>query len=512
MAGRHRLAYEGQLPNVRLRRAVRAIFATALAIGLGITVAVLGANQGHGVNTAGLNAAGLAGGSPSASASASPKPIPTTPATSPSPPPPPPAPAPQVRSAGAAEFHPADPAGNPINLQQTPAQAATTMNCTLLVPPDPLSPQGLATPWQLGDGCSEANPNLMAFVEATILTPDGQLSVYDPLVVTAGTLPAVQPTPPDFPPGSQVIIDTGFNGANLVLEGAGAFEGQCVDAFANSIIAQTAACNAPAFYADANFEIAVGTLKVPPLGVGRDGLPCESTRSFSLIDQDQSDNVLTRYLLNSRGQTAQDNAANRAAMPQAMTVTNGSDDGLLGHFVDLALGCQPFTVPDATSPNGADDSQALNELSAAQNQPPAIALLPVNDPQLLLQGHFSIGKTDTYRMLTDQPLLSSATDPTEDAATYCLEMVNIAPSRLQMDAPMEAVFPSPVPALGNNLATFLGARLSASFMNLNCRAYGLVNPVQLTLNHAMVATAATYNTTQQSADAPVSTGVSFGGY
>lgn len=58
----------------------------------------------------------------------------------------------------------------------------------------------------------------------------------------------------------------------------------------------------------------------------------------------------------------------------------------------------------------------------------------------------------------------------------------------------------------------MGARLSASFMNLNCQAYGLVNPVQLTLNHAMVATAATYSTTQQSADVPVSSGISFGGY
>lgn len=401
---------------------------------------------------------------------------------------------PQIPEADVAEFHPLDPAGNPISLDQTPAQAATSMNCTLTVPPDPLSAQGLATPWQLGDGCSEANPSLTAFVEATILTPGGQLSVYDPVVVTAGTQPAVPPAPPNLPSGSEVIIDTGFNGANLVLEGAGALQGHCVDAYANSIIAQTAACNAPAFYADANHQIARGTLTVPALGVGTDGQPCPTTRDFSLIDQDQSDNVLTAYLVNSAGQTAQDSAANQAAMPHAMTLTNGSDDGLLGHFVDLALGCLPFTAPSPTSPAGAAGSQALNELSAAQNQQDTIALLPVNDPQLLVDGHFSVGKTDTYRMLTDQPLLSSTVNTTENAATYCVDMLTIAPARLQLDAGLEARFPSPVPTLGSNLATFMGARLSASFMNLNCQAYGLKNPVRLQLNHAGIATAAMYGT------------------
>jgi hypothetical protein len=495
MAGRHRLTYQQRLPNTRTRRAVRAIFATALAVGLGVTVAVLGANKG--VSTAGLSAAGLAGAGPSANPSASPKTTPAPAASqsrSRSPARSQPAVMPQIPGAGVAEFEPVDPAGNPISLHQTPAQAANSMNCTLTVPADPLSAQGLATPWQLGDGCSEANPNLTAFVEATILTPGGQISVYDPLVVTAGTEPAVPAAPPNLPSGSKVIIDTGFNGANLVLEGAGALQGQCVDAYGNSIIAQTAACNAPAFYADANHQIARGTLTVPALGVGTDGQPCPTTRDFSLIDQDQSDNVLTAYLVNSAGQTAQDSAANQAAMPHAMTLTNGSDDGLLGHFVDLALGCKPFTAPNPTSPAGADDSQALNELSAAQNQQDTIALLPVNDPQLLVDGHFSVGKTDTYRMLTDQPLLSSTVNTTENAATYCVDMLTIAPARLQLDAGLEAHFPSPVPTLGNNLATFMGARLSASFMNLNCQAYGLKNPVRLRLNHAGVATAAMYGT------------------
>jgi hypothetical protein len=64
---------------------------------------------------------------------------------------------------------------------------------------------------------------------------------------------------------------------------------------------------------------------------------------------------------------------------------------------------------------------------------------------------------------------------------------------------METGTRSPVPALGDNLATFLAARLSGSFDNLNCKNYGLTNPITLTTGADGVATAATYDTTQQKA-------------
>ena len=59
-------------------------------------------------------------------------------------------------------------------------------------------------------------------------------------------------------------------------------------------------------------------------------------------------------------------------------------------------------------------------------------------------------------------------------------MVNIQTPRLKLDAAMETGTASPVPALGNTLANFLAARLSASFGNLNCQNFGLTNPVTLT--------------------------------
>ena len=398
---------------------------------------------------------------------------------------------------------PVDGAGNAINLNQTAAEAAASMNCTLTVPANPLSAQGLATPWQLGDGCSMANAGTEgAFVEATILAPNGQVQVYNPLVITAGTTAAATPAAPTIARGSQVIIDVGFNGTNLVLEGRGARQGNCVDALGQSVIGQVSACNAVNFYNLANSEIARGTLKVPPAGTSLDGQPCLTTRSFAVVDQDQSDNVITTYLINGNGQTAQNTAANAAAIAGATTLVNGSDDKLLAAFLDPANGCTPFTATDTTDPAGTSGSQALNELSARVNQQGTIAVVPPNDEMTLVNTAFSVAKTNVYRSLVDQPLLAGNVNATQVAADYCQNLTNIQPARNQLDMARELNTGSPVAAVGNTLATFMGNRLSMSFVNLGCANFGLTNPVTVTLNGNQVATAVTFNTAQQTAKPP----------
>jgi len=488
----------------------------ALGLTLGIILAVSGGGKATPIEQSAMGACASAAASASAAAPAA-SGSPATPAASASAAAPCPsasgAPAPVAAAvAGIPPINPAgrpglagsnavDAAGNAFSFTQTPAEAANSTNCTVTVPAHPLSAQGLATPWELGDGCTWANGGTEGvFVDATILAPNGQLQVYDPLVINQGTQPAVAPTPPTIAAGSQVILSVGYNGNALALVGRGARQGNCIDAFGNSLINQTPQCNAANFYRMANFEIARGLLKIPAAGTGKDGQACQTTRDFALIDQDQSDNAVASYLFNpATGQTAQATAANQANLTQDTTESNGSDNGLLDKFVDPALGCTPFTAPNATNPNGASASQALNELSARQNQKGTVALLPVNNPQLLVGGQFSLGKTDTYRIETDQPLLRFNTNTARNAARYCQDMINIATPRLQLDAPMETGTASPVPALGNNLANFLAARLSGSFDNLNCKNYGLTNPVTLTLDANGVATGATFNTTPQKA-------------
>jgi hypothetical protein len=522
MLSGHRSAWRRRGRNSRAARiAVPLAIPMALGLTLGIILAVSGGpvttiNQSATGACASPSASPAASGSPAAaaSASASASPCPSASASTSTTASAVVPPAPTFANGQVAAFplgdlaiNPVDGTGAAINLNQTAAEAAASMNCTITVPANPLSAKGLATPWQLGDGCSEANTGTEgAFVEATILSPNGALQVYNPLVITAGTTAAVAPVVPTIPRGSQVIIDVGFNGTNLVLEGRGARQGNCIDALGQSVIGQVSACNAVNFYRLANFEIATGRLQVPALGTSEDGQPCLTVRDFAVIDQDQSDNVITSYLMTTNGQIAQDTSANTTALTGATTLVNGSDDKLLAAFLDPANGCTPFTAPDITDPAGSSGSQALNELSAMVNQKGTIAVVPPNDEMTLVNGAYSIAKTNVYRSLVDQPLLAANTNATQVSMDYCQNMVNIAPARNQLDMARELGFGTPVAAIGNNLATFMGNRLSMSFVNLGCNNFGLTNPVTVTLDGNQVATAVAYNTAQQKAVAPAAAG------
>jgi hypothetical protein len=491
----HRSAWRRRTPRSRAARiAVPLAIPVALGVTLGIVIAVSGGSHSTKIQQSALGATA----SPSASGAAAAGTTNTVAAANSF------ANGPvAARQLGDVATAPVDGAGNAINLNQTAAQAAASTNCTLRVPANPLSAQGLATPWQLGDGCSMANAGTEgAFVEATILAPNGSVQVYNPLVVTAGTQPAAAPTAPTIAAGSVVEISVGFNGTNLALTGRGARQGNCVDALGQSLIGQVSACNAVNFYNAANADIANGTLKIPAAGTASDGQACETTHDFALIDQDQSDNVVSQYLINANGQTAQATAATKAANPNDTLLTNGSDDALLAEFVLPANGCTPFTATDTTNPNGTSGSQALNELSARVNQQGTIAVVPPNDEMTLVGGQMSIAKTNVYRSLVDQPQLANGTNPATVAASYCQNLVNIAPARNNLDLTKDTNFGTPVAAVGNNLATFLGNRLSMSFVNLGCANYGLKNPVTVTLDGNQVATAVTYNTTQQAANIP----------
>ncbi len=386
--------------------------------------------------------------------------------------------------------------GSGMNMGQTPAQAAASMNCTLQVPAQPLTARGLATPYVLGDGCTMSTADLQAFVEADIINRrTGAITVYNPLVITQGSAPAARPVRPRLRRGDVVGIMFGFNGNNLMLTGTGNSlqQGNCVNGPGPSLFTQVAYCNSPAFYAAANRDIARGLLRVPGLGTGSDGQACPTTRSFAVVDQDQSDNVVTTYLLTPGGQTAQDSAANVSALGGAMPVNNGSDNALVNKFMDPALGCAPYQVPDATAASGASGSQLTDELLAAADQAPPVALVPLSDPMTLVNGQQSVAKTDLYRAGVDQPAVGGGQAP-DSPANYCQDMMQTGMARTALDQKQFSTFASPVPATGSNLFTFLAARLSASFVNLGCGALlNAPNPVQLTLDNNGVAVAASFS-------------------
>ncbi|WP_427164746.1 hypothetical protein ACQF4J_04980 [Streptomyces sp. C1-1] len=398
-----------------------------------------------------------------------------------------------VFAAGVHHGH-AGPPGAAASAQPTQA-ADPDPNCTLVVPEHPLTARGLATPYRLvatdprQGPCHEANPDQAAFVEAAILTKDGKLTVYDPLVIDQGTRPAASTVRPRVPRGSTVGIWFGFNATQLTLKSSGLShslaQGRCVNGTPGSAFGQFAYCNAPAFFRAANAQTAEKHLKIPALGTAKDGLPCPTTRDFSVVDQDGSDNVVTHYLADAQGRVAQNNAASRAALRRAgakpTDLTNGSDNRLLTHFIDPALGCTPFTAPDQSSDGLASSALPLDELSAAARQRAPIALIPQNDPMTLVDGHASVRKTDLYRAGVDMPPIGAGDDG--NGAAYCRTLFT-KPSgirRVFQDRALLRAAPSPDPGTAPNLFGFLASRANQTFTNLGCdRLLHSGNPVMLT--------------------------------
>ena len=134
------------------------------------------------------------------------------------------------------------------------AGSAAETTCTLVVPAAPLSAKGLATPYELLGPCHESDPDTAAFVQGTVIDPaTGAVSVYDPLVVDHGKVPAVAPSTPKIPAGAVVGLWFGFNGDNLILRGTSnsLTAANCVSGLGRSHFGQFAYCNAPAFFAAA---------------------------------------------------------------------------------------------------------------------------------------------------------------------------------------------------------------------------------------------------------------------
>ncbi|HEY0806797.1 MAG TPA: hypothetical protein VGD84_17120 [Pseudonocardiaceae bacterium] len=376
------------------------------------------------------------------------------------------------------------------------APAVPNPDCALTVPANPLTAKGLATPYQLfaenkaAGPCDEANTVQSAFVEASIIDPaTGAVSVYRPLVVNRGAQPAAPETVPTLPANAVVGLWFGYNGNNMTLRShhGSLNAGNCVNGAQGSIFGQFAFCNAPAFFTAANAAIAKGQLKVPALGKAKDGLACMTTRDYGMIDQDQSDNVISSYLVRPNGQVAQNTAANAAKMKDATTLVNGSDNLLLDGFIDPALGCKPWTAPDLTNPGQLVSSLALNELFAAKNQAAPVALVPMIDPMVLVNGIDNAAKTNLYRSGVDQPANTNLQTGVPSPSTYCMNTLTLAAKRIQQDKNFFLKAPSPAPMAANNLFTFLAMRYSQSLTNLNCsKLIKVGNPVKLVTDKAGV--------------------------
>lgn len=326
-------------------------------------------------------------------------------------------------------------------------------------------------------GCDQTNPNEISFVEGVIYDHNKKsFSIYNPLIINANTVPALNPIVPTLPVNATVGLWFGSNNNLIQLTGPGVAQGNCVNGVVSggqlSVFGQYAYCNAPKFFAIVNATKPV----IPPLGTTKIGTPCLSTRHFGLVDADPSDNVVTKYIVTANKQLAQFSSANlvflnktvqvsiQSNAPKITVDSNGSDEGLLV-LLQAIEGCTGFTAPDLVNGNMLTGALALNELQASMYQPLPHALVPFGDPMTVLNnGAQSLAKVNLYRQGVFQPANVSV-----NHKQYCIDYMTIAPPRFLSDKPMTVTAASPAPTQANNMFTFLCSRFLISIATLQCQ-------------------------------------------
>jgi hypothetical protein len=359
-------------------------------------------------------------------------------------------------------------------------EVVVCQNCVLTVPPNPLSPAGLATPYTV-TGCIQTQCS--SFVQGAIFDlTTNTISMYNPLVIQAGTVPAVVPTVPTLPADNFVVaLWFGTNGNTLTLTGTGVGTGNCINGGPDgSVFGQFAYCNAPLFFSSVAGAIAAGKFVVPPLGTASDGATCPTVRDFFVVDMDQSDNVNTDYLT-VNNQTAQNTANNRKTLKNL--IANASDNRLLSLVMDAALGCNPMTAPDLADNGNPVTALPLNEISAAVNQAAPSALVSLNHVMTRVANQPNLAKVNAYRAGVNQAL--AATVAEADSFQFCFNYYHVQPARLLTNEKTFTNFGSPDTNMATSLFAFLAARFNASFgvNGLDCQVLlGVAPPITLTMN------------------------------
>ncbi|KAG0374565.1 hypothetical protein BGX24_010245 [Mortierella sp. AD032] len=222
-------------------------------------------------------------------------------------------------------------------------------NCILQLPKNPLTAEGLATPFILVNGnCDQANPNHQVFVEATIFDPNTKtFGVYHPLVINEGAQPAIKPVLPTLPQNAVVGLWVKAKANSITLTGS-------------TQVCMNASCNAHAFFSAVQSANEGQGVDIRPVGNDKMGRPCPTAGVFGVIAQ-------ITYLQTNGGQLAQAIEANRNALKQFTEISSGSDYVRNSAFFGRALGCTTLQAPSMMEEGVMLGSMALNELF--HNQP-----------------------------------------------------------------------------------------------------------------------------------------------
>jgi hypothetical protein len=348
-----------------------------------------------------------------------------------------------------------------------------------MVPNEPLTPQGLMTPYVLnGPNCDEANPVNARFVHGVVVNINtGQLFIYNPLVISAGMAVVSNPAPVNFTlPDHVVGLWFGSNSNFLTLSNdIGVANGRCVTGPQGSPFGQFAWCNADRFWMTVNQLIQQGKITVPPLGNALDNQPCPTLRDFFIIDMDPDDGVQTLYSVTTLNQVIQKTQNNMKMFQIKTDLANDGDNRLLTKFVNPAIGCNTLMIPDAADPGMNRPSDVMNIIQAMLVQGPPIAFTPNTDPMITTNGQPDLLKMNLYRLGVDQPQ-AAVFGGDNDPAAFCRNYATIAVPRFKSLNAQLKNFMSPAAGFAT-LFDFMKARAMTTYAALNCQGLtGLPDP------------------------------------
>jgi hypothetical protein len=170
--------------------------------------------------------------------------------------------------------------------------------------------------------------------------------MFECRTISSGTHPMVKPVVPNLPKNAVVALWFGANSNSITLTGN---IQQCTNGLSSKdVFGQVAFCHAEQFFKAVHTAnkaadgVGTGAVVIPPIGTDLHGNPCPTTRHFGIIDQDQSDNVITTYL--QKGHCfAQATKANRKKLKNVVEFSNGSDNALVAELIDpVAYPMIPF--------------------------------------------------------------------------------------------------------------------------------------------------------------------------
>jgi len=335
-----------------------------------------------------------------------------------------------------------------------------SQDCGLAIPHNYYTPEGLSTPFRIRnfmrDDCSAINKETTIFVEATVFDYETkELSVYYPILVEIPSQVKQNMTLPVFSHNSIVAIWFSSNKNSFIFMNNYI---NCSDGTQLTKFGYYANCNGEYFFSE--IKKYLNNFNIPKLDIN-----CPNMRSYSIVNEYQNYNTLSKYILTEDDKIAQYNEENLQTFKVKEILENNIDGNkLLTEYIYPALKCSVFTV------NGLS-SLALNEIQAYYWSKSSIAFINKLNP--MINNDFYLvyyesnkdyeNKINIYRKSINQPV-----NITVSEYEYCNQMLEETEIFFFNNYDNLYSFKSPNYLKANNLLTFLASRFNNAWNIMNC--------------------------------------------